>query len=55
MQFLRTYSPTPFYHTFRYIALEDKAIEMGDGTVNVFFNAGMYDKMESENMFLKIA
>lgn len=42
-------------YTFRYIALEDKAIEMGDGTVNVFFNAGMYDKMESENMFLKIA
>ena len=37
-------------YTFRYIALEDKAIEMGDGTVNVFFNAGMYDKMESEKL-----
>lgn len=37
-------------YTFRYIALEDKNIEMSDGTVNVFFNASMYDKMQSEKL-----
>ena len=42
-------------YTFRYRAEEDKNILMNDGTVNIFFNATMYDKMQSENMFLKIA
>lgn len=37
-------------YTFRYFALEDKNIEMSDGTVNVFFNASMYDKMQSEKL-----
>ena len=40
-------------YTFRYRAEEDKNILMNDGTVNIFFNATMYDKMQSENMFLK--
>ena len=42
-------------YTFRYRAEEDKNILMNDGTVNIFFNAAMYDKMQSENLFLKIA
>ena len=37
-------------YTFRYRAEEDKNILMNDGTVNIFFNATMYDKMQSENM-----
>ena len=37
-------------YTFRYRAEEDKNILMNDGTVNVFFNATMYDKMQSENL-----
>ena len=32
-------------YTFRYRAEEDKNILMDDGTVNIFFNAAMYDKM----------
>lgn len=39
----------PIY-TFRYIADEDKSLCMNDGTVNIFFNAKKYDKMESENL-----
>ena len=37
-------------YTFRYRAEEDKNILMNDGTVNIFFNATMYDKMQSENL-----
>ena len=37
-------------YTFRYRAEEDKNILMNDGTVNIFFNATMYDKMHSENL-----
>ena len=37
-------------YTFRYRAEEDKNILMNDGTVNIFFNAAMYDKMQSENL-----
>ena len=37
-------------YTFRYRAEEDKDILMNDGTVNIFFNATMYDKMQSENL-----
>lgn len=39
----------PIY-TFRYCADEDKSLCMNDGTVNIFFNAKKYDKMESENL-----
>ena len=42
-------------YTFRYRAEEDKNILMDDGTVNIFFNAAMYDKMRPESLFLKIA
>ena len=34
-------------YTFRYRAEEDNTIAMGDGTVNIFFNAKLYDKMNS--------
>ena len=34
-------------YTFRYRADEDNSILMNDGTVNVFFNVRMYDKMKS--------
>ena len=37
-------------YTFRYRAEEDKNILMDDGTVNIFFNAAMYDKMRSEGL-----
>ena len=37
-------------YTFRYRAEEDKNILMNDGTVNIFFNATMYDKMQSESL-----
>ena len=37
-------------YTFRYRAEEDKNILMNDGTVNIFFNATMYDKMQSDNL-----
>ena len=37
-------------YTFRYRAEEDKNILMNDGTVNIFFNATMYDKMQSKNL-----
>ena len=37
-------------YTFRYRAEEDKNILMDDGTVNIFFNATMYDKMRSEGL-----
>ena len=37
-------------YTFRYRAEEDKNILMNDGTVNIFFNAAMYDKMRSEGL-----
>ena len=37
-------------YTFRYRAEEDKNILRNDGTVNIFFNATMYDKMQSENL-----
>ncbi len=39
----------PIY-TFRYRADEDNSILMNDGTVNIFFNAKMYDKMKSAKM-----
>ena len=34
-------------YTFRYRAEEDNSIAMDDGTVNIFFNAKLYDKMNS--------
>ena len=34
-------------YTFRYRAEEDNSISMNDGTVNIFFNAKLYDKMNS--------
>ena len=34
-------------YTFRYRADEDNSIAMDDGTVNIFFNAKLYDKMNS--------
>ena len=34
-------------YTFRYCAEEDNSIAMDDGTVNIFFNAKLYDKMNS--------
>ena len=37
-------------YTFRYRADEDKSILMNDGTVNVFFNVRMYDKMKSPKL-----
>ena len=37
-------------YTFRYICEEDGGLQMNDGTVNIFFNARMYDKMETEGL-----
>ena len=37
-------------YTFRYICEEDGGLRMNDGTVNIFFNARMYDKMETEGL-----
>ncbi len=37
-------------YTFRYRADENTSILMGDGTVNIFFNAKKYAKMKSEKM-----
>ena len=37
-------------YTFRYRADEDNSILMNDGTVNVFFNVRMYDKMKSPKL-----
>ena len=34
-------------YTFRYRAEEDNSIAMDDGSVNIFFNAKLYDKMNS--------
>ena len=34
-------------YTFRYCAEEDNTIAMDDGSVNIFFNAKLYDKMNS--------
>ena len=34
-------------YTFRYRAEEDNTIAMNDGSVNIFFNAKLYDKMNS--------
>ena len=34
-------------YAFRYRAEEDDSITMNDGTVNIFFNAKLYDKMNS--------
>ena len=34
-------------YTFRYRAEEDNSIAMNDGSVNIFFNAKLYDKMNS--------
>ena len=35
-------------YTFRYTCKENPALEMNDGSTNVFFNAKLYDKMNSQ-------
>ena len=37
-------------YTFRYRADEDTNMLLNDGTVNIFFNAKLYDKMKSQKM-----